>query len=177
MSKRGRKPKGDKKFQPRTGSRIQKLSNWHESLSDWLIANPGRKLSEAAAAFNVTPSWISSVLNSDLFKEYHKKRHDEHAERVSVETQDRLRAVTDLSLEAIAKRIEDSETAIPMQELRETAAMALKASGYGMPKAAPNTIVQNNFAVGKAELEESRKLMRAKAEVLEDERPALPAAS
>ena len=61
------------RFKQRKGKRIKKLSNWHEALSDWLIANPGRPLREAAFHFEVTQGWLSSVMNSDLFKAYHEK--------------------------------------------------------------------------------------------------------
>lgn len=47
---------------------IKKLSHRHLAIMDWLLANPREKLSECAAHFGVSQAWLSTVINSDLFK-------------------------------------------------------------------------------------------------------------
>lgn len=80
---------------------IQTLSHRHQEIADWLIAHPAVKnLQVLANHMNVSRSWLSIVMNSDVFKEYWAKR------RAALETDLRDRLVLkqlDVTLKALEK--------------------------------------------------------------------------
>lgn len=54
---------------------IQSMSHRHMAMADWLLAHPNEKNLELMSKhFNVSRSWLSIVMNSDVFKEYFEKR-------------------------------------------------------------------------------------------------------
>lgn len=57
---------------------IQNLSHRHKEIADWLLVNPHIKnLQTLCDKLNISRSWLSIVMQSDVFKEYFdKRRHD-----------------------------------------------------------------------------------------------------
>lgn len=54
---------------------IQSMSHRHKAIADWLLAHPQVKnLQLLAEHISVSRSWLSIVMNSDVFKEYFAKR-------------------------------------------------------------------------------------------------------
>lgn len=115
---------------------LRKLSWWHESIIDWMLLNPQGRLADAARHFDVTQSWLSIIVNSDLFKARLSIRRAEMAGEVGTTVIDRLSGIAGQALESIAEKIEREKSKLPLGELRETATMALDALGYGA-KSAP----------------------------------------
>jgi hypothetical protein len=57
---------------------IQSMSHRHKAMADWLLAHPNEKNLELMSKhFNVSRSWLSIVMNSDVFKEYFEQRRRE----------------------------------------------------------------------------------------------------
>lgn len=57
---------------------IQSISHRHEAIADWLLAHPDVKNLELLCNhLNVSRTWLSVVMNSDVFKEYFAKRRRE----------------------------------------------------------------------------------------------------
>ena len=48
---------------------IQKMRITHEQILNWLLLNPERSQGECAKFFNVTESWLSVIINSDVFQQ------------------------------------------------------------------------------------------------------------
>lgn len=59
-------------------TQIQRVSHRHEAIIDWLIANPHIKnLDCLCGELNVSRSWLSIVMNSDVFREKYAQRRGE----------------------------------------------------------------------------------------------------
>lgn len=122
---------------------IRKLSWWHESIIDWMLLQPEGRLGDCAREFNVTQSWLSIIVNSDLFRARLAQRRAELAGEIGATVIDRLSGIAGQALESIAEKIEKEKTKIPIGELRETAEMSLNALGYG-GRAAPTQHASGN---------------------------------
>lgn len=129
-------------------NQVKKVSYWHESIVDWELQNPDKSMGDCALYFNVTEAWLSVIRNSDIFKEYSALRRGEHNENVSMSVIDRAEAVADVSLEVLEERIRNERRSIGLGIVNDTAAMALKALGFGQKQdsRAPNT--QVNIVLG-----------------------------
>ena len=143
---------------------IKKMSWWHESIFEWMIQNPDKLLRECARDHNVTQGWLSSVINSDVFKDRFGIRRDEHFANVSRDTAERISGLADLSLDVLEERIDKGRDIIGLGMVKETAEMALKALGYAGPKAGPAAVTQINIGVDANTLAESRALMQKQIE-------------
>lgn len=168
-------------------TQLQSVSKpWHEALTEYFILYPERTMTEAARHFGVSLAWLSQVKNSDAFQDYYQARRREHFNELSKsladsKIEDKLRAVADMSLEAIADRVAEHVTKVPTRELsidalQATANLALKSLGFmdkrGLP-AAP--LVQNNtIIVGQDALARAKGNLRVVRERLID--PVLEAA-
>ena len=128
---------------------------------------------------STSQSWLSIIVNSDLFQAKLAARRADLASEVGATVRDRLGGLAGQSLEAIGERIEREKEKIPIGELRETAEMALHALGYGGAKSAPaggTTYNFNNFqAVAPDVLADARGKLRVVQASLRDATPsALP---
>lgn len=164
-------PPPPKKYNPKN------LAWWHEALADWMLNNPDKPMKDAAVAFNVTPTYIYMLKNSDTFQAYWKRRRErveagveQTAEEIGGTIRDKLAALAEASLDALNSRMEDIMLAgkhsnVPIGTVLETADLALKKLGYGMPApgtgqggGGPNTTV--NVTVSADMLAEARAKMQ-----------------
>ena len=112
-------------------NQVKKVSFWHESIVDWELQNPEKSMGDCALYFGVTEPWLSVIRNSDIFKEYAALRRGEHSENVSLSIVERAEAVAGVSLEVLEERIQKERNTIGLGIVNDTAAMALKALGFG----------------------------------------------
>lgn len=65
-----------------TGDVIDKLGEQHQKMLDWMLVNyTGKNLGAMAEHFGYSRSWVSSIINSDIFQaEYQKRRQSLNAE-------------------------------------------------------------------------------------------------
>lgn len=147
---------------------VKTVRDWHESLIDFIIANPGATLRIKAQVFGVSMSWLSIVENSDSFKEAMRLRRDEHFNNLSTGIVGKLEATADMLIEEINHRIQtDASSAIPFNSLRDTADMALKHLGFGAKGQGgvqQAGIINNNTVIvqDREALREAREMMAAK---------------
>jgi len=116
---------------PMAMNQVKKVSYWHESIVDWELQNPDKSMGDCALHFNVTEPWLSVIRNSDIFREYAALRRGEHNSNVSMSVIDRAEAVAGVSLEVLEERIQNERRTIGLGIVNDTAAMALKALGFG----------------------------------------------
>jgi hypothetical protein len=158
----------------------KELKPWHENLIDWLIANPSMNRRQCADAFEITYTWLSVIMNSDLFKERLAIRQEEHAKLISRTVIDQAQAVAEQSLDALSDRLETEHKTLPIGEIREVAALALRTLGLGTPAAMPQNVINANsvnvLSVDSAALANARARMRESQEQsIEAEHTVLPA--
>lgn len=135
-------------------SKPERIMHWHEEISSFLIANPGRgSITRAAEHFNVSVAWMSQIVNSDAFKAFWRARSDRHFEGLSdkvstnvISIQDRLNGIADQALERVEEKL-NKDPFIELKELRETSKLALNALGFTEKSAALQVNVQANTNV------------------------------
>lgn len=57
-----------------TGILKRGMTPTHELMGEWIMQNPGGTLTEMGAHFKYSISWLSQVINTDMFRAYMKKR-------------------------------------------------------------------------------------------------------
>jgi hypothetical protein len=143
---------------------IQKVSNKHEAILQHMLANPGQKLGEVAAAFNVSQPWLSCIIHSDAFQRRLRERQDETFHHTVLPIRDKMNIVAHKMLD---KLIEAPSEAIDVDTALETAEAMLDRLGFSpkspmMPVDAASQIAQTANA---ALLEQARGLIGAKSKV------------
>lgn len=131
----------------------------YEQIADWMVANPGVKLSVAAGVFNRSDAWLSKITNSPVFRAILAERQ----KHISKTIEDKLANVTLLGLNRLEAALADTSVPIPMSEVRETTDMVLNRLGYGKPGAAAatttNNIQNNTLVVCSSDLATARQTM------------------
>lgn len=128
------------------GVQLKSLRPKHHAIMDYLIANPSVPYGEVAQLFMVTPAWLSTVINSDLFQTqlYERRRLMDQALTASIT--DKLGRLAEKSLDALEDAIDDEEVSITTK--LDVAKTALQAMGFLGPKGGgingPATQVQIN---------------------------------
>jgi hypothetical protein len=139
---------------------LLKVNHWHQRLADWLIANPNKKLREAADEFQRSQAWISAVINSDAFQDYFKRLSAQHSEALLVTIRDKSLAAADAAVGEIQRRLESSPETIPYNQLLETAEVLMKRAAPEVSSNPGPPNVQINLGVSQQELAEARAAMR-----------------
>jgi len=112
-------------------TQVKKVSYWHQSIVEWELDNPEQSMGDCARYFNVTEPWLSTIRNSDIFREYAAMRQDEHFDNVSMGIVERVERVAGMSLEVLEERIDRERESIGLNVVNDTASMALKALALG----------------------------------------------
>lgn len=138
---------------------IRGLKHYHDAIMDEMLANPFWTLKQLAAKTGYTPSWLSMVINSDVFREeYHRRRGDVEC-NVMGSIQERLGRLSHLAIERMEEKLLDTED---KDYILDAFDKVLHKAGYA-PKtqqSLPPVQQQNNlFLVQKGELQELRQLM------------------
>ena len=125
---------------------IQKVSYTHDSIIDWMIANPRavtRK--EIGIQFGYSEVWMNRLVGSDAFQARLAKRREELIDpilRNSVE--ENMRGLAQLSLDVLMDKLASERS--PEIALR-TLDMTSRAIGYGARETAGAPKVSVNFVV------------------------------
>lgn len=89
---------------------IQSLSHRHKEIADWLFANPQVKnLQHLCNAMNISRSWLSIVMRSDVFREYFDRRRNEHEKDMRQRLVMRQLDVTLKALDRIDNLLDDDD--------------------------------------------------------------------
>lgn len=127
---------------------LQSLSNKHEVLIEYLLIHPQIKLKEVAAHFQVSQSWLSIIIHSDMFQKKLAERRKETYGEVLVNISERMTGIAHLALEKLGDQIENEQS---IGVVLETADMILGKLGYGSKGQVQAPIgqvnIQNNYAV------------------------------
>lgn len=145
----------------------RKMRWWHESLADYMLANPNATQNEIATAFGRQPCTISTIVNTDSFKAYFRQRRDQHAEVLDASVRHKLMNVADKSLDMMLDHLQKKRDTIPLEGLQRNIESTLKSLGYGGNSAPSVAVTVNNsaptmipVAVSVADLEAAREALR-----------------
>ncbi len=139
---------------------VKNVGWWHERFADWLIANPHRKLKDAAREFNVSVPWLSVVKNSGAFKEIFMEKSAAVSQGICDQSvaslagvREKTETMTELALDALNERLavecNASEKVVPRKELLDIIDKGMARLGYGATKngPAPISIVADKVAI------------------------------
>ena len=136
---------------------LQNLSNNHNAIADWLIANPGKgQMGRCAAVFDITPAWLSTLYHQDAFQAMIKHKQGESYKAVIIPLQEKIAGVADAG---VTKLGEILATTSDERLIHEITRDSLKALGYGANAKAPVVVDQsthNTLNVDSAALAEAR---------------------
>lgn len=82
-------------------NQIQSLSNKHEAILQHMLANPAQKLSEVAAAFQVSQPWLSVIIHSDAFQRQLRERQDAVFHHTVLPLRDKMQAIAHKAMDKI----------------------------------------------------------------------------
>lgn len=109
-----------------------KLNYSHEALIDQIIAHPTATNGELALVFSRTPTWVSLVKNSDMFKEALIKRRSEVTDPILIaNVEERLEMLTSRSLEVLNEKMARPSADIPDNLALAAAALGAKGMALG----------------------------------------------
>ena len=140
---------------------IQAVRWWHEQIVDYMLMCPNWTQGDLARRFHKTESWLSTVINSDAFREYKALRFAEHQSAVTKDVLAQAEDLASLGLDVMTERIRRERDAISSRTVLESAELALKACGY-MGRAGPSVQV-NNYTRNSVNVADAETLARARA--------------
>jgi hypothetical protein len=161
--------------------RTRRLRWWHESLADYILANPTATHAEIGKHFGRTDSTITIIVNTDAFKAYFRQRRTQYEEDLDAEVRGKLYKVASNSLDHMLDVLEKKRDSLPLEMLNRTAESALKNLGYGAPAPVGTTVNVNtpqtvNVAVSVEDLEAARSALRRnqQAKIIEHDKNETP---
>lgn len=139
---------------------------YYFAIMDWMIANPGKPLRECAAHIGRTPSTLSIIINSDMFKAAFEERKRQFQMQHDLGIIEKTTKVANASLDALLEAVEKKRDKIPIDVLNDIAESSLTRLGYGITPNQPSMQVNVNgqatiiAPVSMQDLEEARMAMR-----------------
>lgn len=107
---------------------LKTLRPRHHSIMDFMLSNPKLPYSEVAREFGVTQAWLSTVINSDLFRAQLAQRRGLMDEHVNRDIVSRLQAVAKKSVAFMEDVLDDEEVSAATK--LDVAKTSLTALGY-----------------------------------------------
>lgn len=144
------------------GVQLKKLSHRHLAIMDWMLANPREKLGACADYFRVSAPWLSTVVNSDLFKERMAERRSLMEEHQTSRITQGLMDMAEDGILALGDVVKDKE--IDPKTKTDITRMSLEALGFlGKRGGGVNVQFNNNVppppAVDRSSLVEAQQRM------------------
>ena len=99
---------------------VQEMTIRHDMLIDWLIANPERTQGDCAAAFNLTQAWLSTLLNSDMFKAKITERLAELGEGVREIIKLKMTHAADIAMDRTIEKLTEGASDDFLTQTRDT---------------------------------------------------------
>jgi len=149
-------------------NQIDTLNFRHEAIVDMMLAHPEMKQNDIANKLDLTPAWLSTVVNSDAFRVYYEKRREEYTLELHNKTVRKLYdvalAATEVVLEALGEDEVDPRFALDAKD------KSLHRLGYGPSKG--NVVLNQNNIVNQYPVD-SELLQQARERINGKHRPVL----
>lgn len=126
---------------------IAKLGIRHDAILHFMLANPTVPKGEVAQRFNVSPAWLSTIINSEAFLEARALYTDLAFHESVLPMREKLVIAADKALD---RMIALTELETDLDKVRKTAETTLAACGFGTMKGPTAPGVQINIGVGNA---------------------------
>lgn len=159
---------------------LTNISVTQNAIADWLIANPGKgQNAECAAAFNITQSWLSTLLGTDAFRSMMLIKQGAVFEEVVIPLREKISGVAHRSVEKMGEILDNTND---HRLVREIGKDMLNSLGYGANAKGPvhigdinNTLTVTPENLAAARERQSQHYRRTLESPAESETPALEA--
>jgi hypothetical protein len=141
---------------------------WYSAIADWMIRNPGGKISDCAIELKKGSNTISAIINTDMFQTYYVRRREEWQREHDYILRQKLTGVAISALDSVQENFTKKGDQVPMKLAAEIVTSSLDRLGFA-PKNGPsvavdlrtqNNVVQLNSSVTPQILEEARMALR-----------------
>lgn len=126
--------------------RVKKLSARHYQIMEYLLMHPSEKLGSVAKRFGLTPPWLSSLINSDLFKQEFRARLAAMRQMNDLEIMQDMHGVVKVGIKKMKEHLEHEDC--DPKTVNEYMHTALETLGYVGKNAAAASPVNVNVGVG-----------------------------
>lgn|SRR5262245_14882285 len=133
---------------------------WHETIVDDMLAYPKCTMPERAKRLGYSESYLSLIMNSDMFKALFLKRRSEYNAAFDAGIQQKMRMAADKALDVVIETIETKRNSIPFPALADFANQTLQNLGYGVKSGGVNVNITNS-PITPEQLAEARATLRA----------------
>lgn len=106
---------------PGPGSSIARLSYRHDAIINWLIMHSDRPQNDCAAYFGYSASWLSTIINSDVFQAAYRARCEELGEMAIHSTHNKLAGIAGLAMEKTIEKLNANPSERFISETRDSA--------------------------------------------------------
>lgn len=137
----------------------KELSIKHQAIMDYMLQNPAEPGSKVAAHFNVTQSWLSTIIHSDAFQAELARRREDIEVQIAQDIPTRLRGLTHMAL-ANLEAAYDLGVGVTRNTDFEVIKLGMEATGLGKsatPVAAPTAVI--NLTIDASVLASAREKM------------------
>lgn len=138
---------------------------WYEIIIDWMMANPGATYVECAKFFRKSPTTISLIVNSDMFRLRLSQRRAALSSRVTDRVIALTTGVAEKALRIVDSKL-DNEAQLSAASAMDIADRALARLGYNPPNTGASTHIEvhqdnRTLAVSSQVLSDARQKLRA----------------
>lgn len=103
---------------------------WYDAIIDLMLADPTMRNTEIATRLGKHPTTVSTIVNSDTFRERFAARRRTHNEVVQLTLASKLSKVAELSLDLTVEVLERQRDKVPLKMLHEISTGTLDRLGY-----------------------------------------------
>lgn len=107
---------------------------WHESIIDDMLCFPTDTLEERGKRLNYSASYLSIIINTDMFKAAYAKRRQEFKQTMDDALISKATNVAAKGLDIMLEIMETKRTQLPFAALTDTVDKTLTRLGYGVEK-------------------------------------------
>lgn len=147
---------------------LQKLHHIHEMIVLFMMENPWKSQKEVAEHFTVTPSWLSQIINCDMFQARIANYRSQTFEIGVLSIHEKLAGAASLALDKLTERL---DTEPSTQVLLDTANKLTQRLGHGSTPSSIQQVniqqTQNVTVASREHLAQAREIQRRVKEVVE----------
>lgn len=135
-------------------AQIKTISNKHNAIMDFMLANPHLKMKHIAAKFKVGQTHLSLIVHSDCFQAKLREKQDAIFNTFVCPMGERLEAISHVALDRLEEKVETSDDP---RFLLDATNSVLKSLGYtGQTGGAVNVQAENVLMVSTNVLNQAR---------------------
>ena len=134
---------------------------WHEALVDDMLMYPKCLMADRAKRLKYSESYLSLIMNSDMFKALYTRRRAEYSAALDAGIQHKLGMAANKALDIMMETLDTKRNSIPFPALADFADTTLERLGYGTKSAAVQVNINTPPLITQEQLAEARATLRA----------------